>query len=316
MNNEQWHDIAIIGGGVAGLSAAVALARSRRSVVIVDGGEPRNAPAAGAHNVLGNDGIPPLDLIAAGKREAEGYGAEIRAGYAVTARHDADEFAVDLADGTTLRARRLLLATGLVDELPDIPGVSQTWGHSALHCPYCHGWEVRDQRIGVLGTSPNSAHQALLFAQVSDDVTLFTHTMPTLDDDTGARLAARGITIVDGNIARLRTDGESVRSVVLDDGYEHDVDAVVVAPWFVARTELYEQLGGTPTEHPMGKYIETEAMGRTAIPGVWAAGNSSALNAMVAASNGAGVEAAAAINAELVLEDADIAVREQQTINA
>ena len=316
MTDHNHHDdVVIIGGGVAGLSAAVALARSLRSVVVVDAGEPRNAPASGAHNVLGQEGIAPFDLLANGRREATAYGAQIREGYATTARRVDDRFEIGLADGTTLQARRLLLASGLADELPDIPGVAEQWGKSVLHCPYCHGWEVRGQGIGVLGTSPMNVHQALLFRQLSDDVTLFAHTMPELDDETTERLAARGIQLVDGTVERLRVDDEGVRAAVVG-GREFAIDAAVVAPRFIARTDLYEQLGGTPTEHPMGRLIETDPRGQTAVPGVWAAGNASELHAMVAASNGAGVQAAAALNADLVDEDAELAVRERAAVVA
>ena len=304
------HDVAIIGGGVAGLSAAVALGRSLRSVIVVDGGEPRNASASGAHNVLGQDGISPLDLLAAGRREAEAYGAEFHQGYASAARNVDDGFEIDLDDGTTLRARRLMLASGLVDELPDVPGIAEQWGKSVLHCPYCHGWEVRGQRIGVLGTGPMSVHQALLFRQLSDNVTLFAHTMDDVDDETAERLAARGVQLVVGAVDRLRTDQGGVRAVVVN-GRDFPIDAAVVAPRFAARTDVFEQLGGTPTEHPMGVFIETDLAGRTSVPGVWAAGNASELHAMVAASNGAGVQAAAAINGDLVEEDTERAVRER-----
>jgi thioredoxin reductase len=309
MTTDTTYDVVIVGGGAAGLSAAVALARSLRSVLVVDAGEPRNAPADGAHNVLARDGIPPLELLAAGRREAEHYGARIRHDRAVAARRHDGGFEVDLADGETVRARRLLLATGLVDELPDIPGVRELWGKSVLHCPYCHGWEVRGQRIGVLGTSPLNVHQALLFRQLSEDVTLFTHRMPDLDGDAEAKLAALDIPVVNGAVARLRADDGVLRAVVLDDGREFAVDAVTVAPRFVARSDLYEQLGGALTEHPAGAFIATDPAGRTQIPGVWAAGNSSDLAAMVSAATGAGVMAAAAVNADLVAEDAVAAVK-------
>ena len=190
MSTSLTHDVAIVGGGAAGLSAAVALARSLRSVVVVDAGEPRNAPAAGAHNVLAREGVSPLELLAAGRGEAEHYGAEICHDRAVAARRRDDVFELDLASGGTVRARRLLLATGLIDELPDVPGVREFWGTSVLHCPYCHGWEVRGQRIGVLGTSPFSVHQTLLFRQLSADVTLFSHTMPDPGEEAWDQLAA------------------------------------------------------------------------------------------------------------------------------
>jgi thioredoxin reductase len=311
MNTDLMRDVAVIGGGAAGLSAAVTLARSLRSVLVVDAGEPRNAPAAGAHNVLAREGISPMELLAAGQREAQQYGAQIRHDRATAARRRDGGFEVDLAGGETLRARRLLLATGLIDELPDVPGVREFWGTSVLHCAYCHGWEVRGQRIGVLATSPLSVHQALLFRQLSDDVTLFTHQLPDPDDNTQQQLDALDIKVVSGAVRRLRGEHGVLRAAVLDDGHEFGVDAVTVAPRFIARADLYEQLGGTLTQHPAGAFIATAPMGRTDIPGVWAAGNTSDLGAMVAAATGAGVAAATAINADLVAEDTAAAVRAQ-----
>ncbi|WP_026534722.1 NAD(P)/FAD-dependent oxidoreductase [Arthrobacter sp. H14] len=315
MKTEQTHDVAIIGGGAAGLSAAVTLARSLRSVVVVDAGEPRNAPSAGAHNVLGREGIPPLELLAAGRREAEQYGAEVHSGRAESVRRCGDGFEVHLAGGGTLHARRLLLATGLIDELPDVPGVRGFWGESVLHCPYCHGWEVRGQRIGVLGTSPLSVHQALLFRQLSDDVTLFLHTMPEPDDETWEQLFALDIQVVNGTVQRLGSGNGVLQTVVLEDGHEFEVDAVAVGPRVVARADLYEQLGGALTEHPMGAFIEAGPMGRTEIPGVWTAGNVNDLPAMVSVSSGAGVMAGAAINADLVAEDARTAVELRRSLS-
>ncbi len=309
MSTSLTHDVAIVGGGAAGLSAAVALARSLRSVVVVDAGEPRNAPAAGAHNVLAREGVSPLELLAAGRGEAEHYGAEICHDRAVAARRRDDGFELDLASGGTVRARRLLLATGLIDELPDVPGVREFWGTSVLHCPYCHGWEVRGQRIGVLGTSPFSVHQTLLFRQLSDDVTLFSHTMPDPGGQAWDQLAALDIRVVPGVVHGLRGENDAVRAVVLDDGREFGVDAAIVAPRFIARADLYEQLGGTLTDHPNGLFIAAGPMGQTELPGVWAAGNASDLAAMVSVAAGAGVVAAAAINADLVAQDAGAAVR-------
>ncbi|GAB3251553.1 NAD(P)/FAD-dependent oxidoreductase [Arthrobacter pigmenti] len=308
MNTKLTHDVAIIGGGAAGLAAAVTLARSLRSVVVLDAGDPRNAPAAGAHNVLGREGIAPLDLLAAGRREAQQYGAEIRNDPAAAVRRIDDGFVVELASGATVSARRLLLATGLADELPDVPGVREFWGRSVLHCPYCHGWEARGQRIGVLGTSPLSVHQTLLFRQLSDDVTLFLHEMPEPDSEAWEQLAALDVQMVDGRVERLHGEGDALQAVVLEDGTEFPVDAVTVAPRFMARAELYEQLGGTLSEHPLGQFIETGQMGRTDIAGVWAAGNVSDLGAMVSVATGAGTSAGAAINADLVTEDAQAAV--------
>lgn len=247
--------------------------------------------------------------MAAGRREAEHYGADIRHDHAVAARRTAEGFEVGLAGGGTVRARRLLLATGLTDELPDVPGVRQFWGKNVLHCPYCHGWEVRGQRIGILGTSPRGIHQALLFRQLGEDVTLFLHQMPGTGDEAWDQLAALDIPVVSGAVHQLRGEDDVLRAVVLDDGHEFPVDALAVAPRFIARADLYEQLGGALTEHPIGVFIETGPMGRTELPGVWAAGNVSDLGAMAAVSTGAGVTAAAAINADLVAEDTGAAVQ-------
>ncbi|WP_129337965.1 NAD(P)/FAD-dependent oxidoreductase [Cellulomonas endophytica] len=308
-------DVVVVGGGPAGLAAAVALARSLRRVTVVDAGEPRNAPAAGAHNLLGREGVPPRLLLADGRREAEGYGAVVLDDRVVAARRAADDrpeaprFVVDLASGRTLRARRVLLATGLVDELPDVPGVAEHWGGAVLHCPYCHGWEVRGRRVAVLATSARAVHVALLLRQLTPDVTLLTHTAPDLDADAWEALAARDVAVVDGPVERLRSESGVLRAVVLAGGREVAVDAVAVAPRFVARGGLYTALGGTLVEHPMGApVVPADPTGRTPVPGVWAAGNVDDLAAMVAVAAGAGLLAGAGLNGDLVTEDVAAAV--------
>jgi len=148
------YDVVVVGGGAAGLSGALMLARSRRSVVVIDAGAPRNAPAAGVHGLLGREGTPPTELLERARAEVRGYGGHVVNGEVSTVTRDGDGFRVALSDRRAVRARRLLVATGLVDELPDIPGLRDRWGRDVLHCPYCHGWEVRDQAIGVLATGP------------------------------------------------------------------------------------------------------------------------------------------------------------------
>ncbi|WP_454041870.1 NAD(P)/FAD-dependent oxidoreductase [Cellulosimicrobium sp. Marseille-Q8652] len=311
------YDVAIVGGGPAGLSAAVTLARSLRSVVVIDAGEPRNAPAEGAHNLLGREGVPPRELLAAGRAEATGYGAEVRDARVAHASGDADAgFALALDDGATVRARRVLLATGLVDELPDVPGVREAWGSTVLHCPFCHGWEVRGQRVAVLATGPAAAHQVLLFRQLTPHVTLFQHTAPEPDDATWDQLSALGVRVVEGEVERLEVDGRTVRAVVLADGTSFATDAVVVGPQFVARGELFEQLGGTLEEAPAGWFVPADPRGATSVPGVWAAGNSSDLMAQVGASAAAGVMAGAAIHGELATTDVAAAVASRRTPSA
>jgi thioredoxin reductase len=176
---DEIYDVVVIGGGAAGLSGAVALARSRRSVLVIDAGDPRNAPAGHVHDFLTRDGTPPAEIYAAGRDEVTRYGGRVQTGLVTALSRDGDRFRVQIGR-RTVTARRLLVATGLRDELPDVPGLAARWGIDVLHCPYCHGWEVRDKRVGILATGPTASHQALLFRQLSPHVTLLQHTGPAI----------------------------------------------------------------------------------------------------------------------------------------
>ena len=303
-------DVVVIGGGAAGLSGALMLARARRSVVVVDAGTPRNAPAAGVHGLLGRDGTPPAGLLDRGRAEVRSYGGEIVRGEVETVERDGDRFAVRVAGGGTLRARRLLVTTGLVDELPVVPGLRERWGRDVVHCPYCHGWEVRDRAIGVLATGPMSVHQALLFRQWSADVTLFTHRAPAPDPEQAERLAARGIAVVTGEVAALEVAGDRLTGVRLADGTVIARDVVAVAPRMVARAGLLESLGLRAVEHPSGagEHVPADPTGRTEVAGVWVAGNVTDLSAQVGTAAAAAAFAAAQINLDLVTEETDAAV--------
>jgi thioredoxin reductase len=303
-------DVVVVGAGAAGLSGALMLARARRSVVVVDAGAPRNAPAAGVHGLLGRDGMPPAELLARGRAEVGAYGGEIVGGEVETVDRDGDRFVVRLAGGGTLRARRLLVTTGLVDELPDVPGLRERWGRDVVHCPYCHGWEVRDRAIGVLATGPRSVHQALLFRQWSADVTLFLHRAPVPDPEQAERLAARGIAVVTGEVAALEVAGDRLAGVRLADGTVIAREVVAVAPRMVARAGLLASLGLRAVEHPSGagEHVPADPTGRTDVPGVWVAGNVTDLTAQVGAAAAAAALAAAQINADLVTEETDAAV--------
>ena len=201
-------DVAVIGGGAAGLSAALVLARARRSVIVIDAGSPRNAPAEGVHGFLTRDGTSPAELIETGRKEVDSYGGLVVHGEATDARRTADGFRVTLDDGRLVNARRLLVTAGLVDELPDVAGVRERWGRDVVHCPYCHGWEIRDQPLGILGSGPWAVHQALLFRQWTSDRVLFTHTAPALTDEQAEQLAARGIRVVPGIVDSLEVAGD------------------------------------------------------------------------------------------------------------
>ncbi|MEV2278106.1 NAD(P)/FAD-dependent oxidoreductase [Nocardiopsis sp. NPDC049922] len=309
-NNPGVVDVVIVGGGVAGLSGAVTLARSRRSVVVVDSGEPRNAPASGVHGLLSRDGIAPGELLRVGREEVTGYGGRVVPDRVVAVRRNGDGFLVETAGGSRFGARRLLVCTGLVDRLPDIPGLRERWGRDVLHCPYCHGWEVRDQAVGVLATGPAAVHQALLFRQLSDRVTLFRHTAGDLGDEAWERLAARGIAVVDGEVTGLETEKGLLAGVRLASGTRIPLTALVVAPRFEARDDVLAGLGLTAAEHPMaiGDQVGADGSGLTSVPGVWVAGNVSEILEGVPGAAAAGVRAAAAINADLVAADTDAAL--------
>jgi thioredoxin reductase len=318
---EQQYDVVVIGGGAAGLSGAVALARSRRSVLVVDGGEPRNAPADGVHNYLGREGTPPGELLALGRAEVESYGGTVVPRSAVAVGRTDDGFAVALSDGATVTARRLLVATGLVDELPEVLGIAERWGRDVLHCPYCHGWEVRDQPIGILATGPTAVHQALLFRQLSDDVVFFGHTGPELPDDELEQLTARGIRIVEGEVAAVGVTDDRLTGVRLASGEVVPRSVLVVAPRFTARAGILADLGleAAPVEmhgHVVGSAVAADPTGATAVPGVWVAGNVSDLSAQVVVSAAAGLRAGAMINADLVAEETRLAVARHRDVAA
>jgi thioredoxin reductase len=310
---DELYDVVVIGGGAAGLSGALALSRARRSVLVVDSGTPRNAPAGHVHNYLAREGTPPAELLAAGRAEVAGYGGRFRPGEVVAARPGDDGFHLDLADGGSVRARRLLVTTGLVDELPEVPGVRELWGSDVLHCPYCHGWEVRDQAIGVLATNALGVHQALMWRQWSADVTLFLHTAPEPSDDEWEQLAARGVSVVTGEVAALETAGDRLTGVRLASGTVVPRRALVVAPRFTARSGVLASLGLAAADQEMGgvvfgSAVPADAGGATAVPGVWVAGNVTDLRAQVISSAAGGLNAAAALNADLIAEDTRRAV--------
>lgn len=303
-------DVAVIGGGAAGLSAAMVLGRARRSVIVIDAGNPRNAPADAVHGYLTRDGISPVEFVETGQKEVEHYGGLVVRGEVQAARQSDHGFDVSLSDGPSVTARRLLVTTGLVDELPDVPGVRQRWGRDVLHCPYCHGWEVRDQPVGVLGSSAWAMHQTLLFRQWTSDLVLFTHTAPALTDEQGEQLAARGIRVVEGRVDSLEVRDDRLTGVRLADGTVVTRQAVVVGPRFVARAQVLATLGVEPTPHPsgLGEYIAADATGLTDVAGVWVAGNVANVQAQVVTAASEGVIAAAAINADLIAEDTQRAV--------
>ncbi|WP_368497424.1 NAD(P)/FAD-dependent oxidoreductase [Herbiconiux sp. A18JL235] len=321
---EDSFDVIIVGGGSAGLSAALVLSRARRKVAVIDAGLPRNRFAAHMHGFLTRDGIPPLELLELGRAEVVGYGATIVQGRAEAVSGSAGAFAVSVvgasgADETgprILTGRRLVIATGLTDELPAIPGLAEQWGRGAFACPYCDGWENRDSRIAVLATGPQSAHQASLLRQWSSQVAFVGPQAASLDAETRRGFEARGIEIVDTALQELVADeaGELV-GLRLGDGSVREFDVVFAGPRMVNNDALLDQLGAAKGD-AYGEWVASDFTGLTSVPGVWVAGNAAFPGALVPVAVAAGVMAATMINADLVGDDTRQAVEALERVEA
>jgi thioredoxin reductase len=303
--NTTTFDIAVIGGGAAGLSAALVLSRARRRVIVIDAGSPRNAPAAHMQGFLSRDGLPPSELLTIGREEVQAYGGLLYDGTVNgIVNNGANGFDVELSDGHVISARRLLVATGLRDELPDIPGLHERWARDVLHCPYCHGYEVRDRKLGVFGGSPAAVRYAQIVRQWSEDVVYFTPP-ETLVPSERIQLTARGIAIAEGNAQRILVEGDRLTGVELDGGRTVACEALFVPPRFVPQNDLLVGLGCELD--PVG-WPATDETGLTSVPGVWVAGNIANPRAQVVTAAGEGSAAAIAINADLVEEDVRTAI--------
>ncbi|MGW6563818.1 NAD(P)/FAD-dependent oxidoreductase [Streptomyces sp. NPDC054975] len=302
------YDVVVVGGGAAGLSAALVLGRSRRRTLVVDSGEPRNAPSAHMHGFLSRDGMNPAEFLEVGRREIAAYGVEWTTGQvtgAVRELGDAGGFVVTVDDDHLVRARRLVVTTGLVDELPALDGVAERWGREVLHCPYCHGWEVRDQAFGVLAHPVFGAHQALIVSQWSADVTLFPHTAGPLSEEQAAQVAAAGIEVVAGEVAGIAVEDDRFLGVRMADGRVVERDVLFVGTRMTPRDGLLTALGAEARETPLGPFVAVDDTGRTSVPGVWAAGNAIGAQEQVINAASGGYRAGVAINLELIMEDLD-----------
>jgi thioredoxin reductase len=301
------YEVAVIGGGAAGLSAALVLSRARRKVLVVDAGQPRNAPATHLHGYLSRDGIAPGELLAAGRTEVTSYGGEILAGTATELVPEGrNGFWVLLAGGQRISARRLLVTTGLRDELPDIPGLRDRWARDVLHCPYCHGHEVRDRQLGVIGGTPGAVRYAQIVRQWTHDLVYFTPP-DTLTAADRTQLRARAIGVVEGTIDQLVIDDDHLRGIQMRDGCVIPRDALFVPPRFIPNNHLLLGLG---CALDADGWVTADPTGRTSVSGVWAAGNVIDPRAQVITAAGAGSAAAIALNADLVEDDVRNAVRD------
>lgn len=299
------YDAIIIGGGYAGLSAAMQLARANRSVCVIDTGAPRNRFAAASHGFFGQDGMPPRQMIVGARAKLAAY-PSVRFLDAKATAAEADEagFAVTLTkqgsgEGERLSSRKMVLAFGIEDGLPDIPGVRERWGETVLHCPYCHGYEFLGRPLGVLSLKPLSAHQAALIPEWGP-TTFFLNGGEPPDEETQARLAARGVTIEPARVIGLEGDAPRLSGVRLADGRLVEVVALYLAPSTSLRSPIAGQLGCALEDGPFGPIIRTDSMKMTSVPGLYAAGDIASARHNATFASADGVMAGASVHHALI----------------
>ncbi|MBZ9680827.1 MULTISPECIES: NAD(P)/FAD-dependent oxidoreductase [unclassified Mesorhizobium] len=268
------YDLAVIGGSFAGLSAAMQAARARRTVLVIDAGQPRNRFAAHSHGFLGQDGRTPGAILDDARRQLLAYPTA----RLVTARADkaiansSSDFEITTDGGETFGAARLVLATGVRDILPEVPGLAEQWGRTVLHCPYCHGYEVSTGPLGVLATGPMSMHQAQLISDWGD-VTLFGNGLIKPDADEMHALESRNVRFEPATVNELSDDGSGGLVVHLVDGRQAGVKAIFTAPRNTMASPLAEQLGCGLKDGLLGPMISVDDRQQTTVPGVYAAGD-------------------------------------------
>lgn len=298
-------DCVIVGGGAAGLSAALVLGRARRVTLLIDAGAQSNLAAHGIGGLLGFDGVPPAQLYAQGRRELAAYpNVEVRSGEVVTAGVAEGGFVVEMADGGAVRTRRVLLAMGMRYETPELPGMAQLWGSSVFHCPFCHGWEVRDKPLAVLANGDRAVHMATMLRGWSDDVVLLTNGRAELADDQRSRLGEAKVEVDERMVTELRSADGELEAVVFADGASMARSGLLVATTLHQRSALAATLGVSfAAASPVSaEAIEIDAMYRTSVPAVFAAGDVSAQMPQVAAAIAAGSAAAASVVASFLEE--------------
>jgi thioredoxin reductase len=298
-------DCIVVGAGAAGLSAALVLGRARRRTLVVDAGGQSNRDATGIGGLLGHDGRAPAELYAAGRDELAAYPTvQLRSGEVLGGERQDAGFVLELADGSREVTRRVLLATGMDYRFPALPGIAERWGRSVFHCPFCHGWEVRDQPLGVLDRGAAGVNRALLLRVWSDDVTLLADGPAELEAHDAERLRAAQVTVDERRVAGLRGPERSLTAITFADGGEHPCRGLLVPVTLHQRSALAEQLGAAAADPGpvVVDAIEVDAAFHTNVPGIFAAGDVSPQMPSVANAVAAGSSAAARIVHDLIAE--------------
>jgi thioredoxin reductase len=286
-------DVVVIGGGPAGLSAALLLGRCRRHVVVCDAGRPRNAAADALHGYLTRDGVPPSELLRLGREELRPYAVELRQVLVTDVVQALNGFEVHLETGERLAARTVLLATGVQDHLPEIPGLADCYGISVHHCPYCDGWEVRDRMLAVIGQGAGAAGLALSLKTWSDRVVLCTNGRARVSPDHRRQLASHGVAVVDRRITAVDHEHGRVRALKVDGGDAIACEAVFFATGQTPQSDLPKRLGCDITRKGT---VKTDRLGQTCVPGLYVVGDASRDVQFVIVAAAEGAKAAVAIN--------------------
>ena len=290
------YDVVIVGGGPAGLSAALVLGRCRRRVLLCDAGAPRNERARELHGYLTRDGMPPLELLRAGRQELAPYGIEVRDVRVTGVAANPDGFSVVMADGRETAARAVLIAGGVRDVFPEIPGLEDCYGISAHHCPYCDGWEEREKVIAVIGNGASGSALALALKTWSDQVVLCPHGRARLQPNHRTQLAAHGIPIHEGRITRVEHERGRVTALVLAGGDRVACDTIFMSTRQRPQCDLPKELGCSLTRQGL---VKTDHLGQTRVPGLYVAGDASRDVQFVIVAAAEGAKAAVAINKAL-----------------
>jgi thioredoxin reductase len=293
---EPW-DCVVVGGGAAGLSAALVLGRARQRTLLVDAGEPSNRFAHHIGGLLGQDQRPAADFYADGRREVLSYPTtEIRSGSVTGGARTADGFELELADGGRLAARQVILATGSDYVFEPIPGATERWGRSVFHCPFCHGWEVSGRALGVFDPAESGVHRALLLSAWSDDVTLFTNGPAALEPEQLRRLAVAGVAVEERPVAALEGPGDELEQVRFEDGAGRAIGGLLIAVQLRERSDLARRLGAEIEANPLNAdAVKVDGAFRTSVPGLSAAGDVQTQMPSVTSAITAGSAAASAV---------------------
>jgi thioredoxin reductase len=300
------YDAVIVGAGSAGLSAALALGRARRKVLVLNSGAPRNAPADVSHNFFTRDGTPPTELLKIGLEQLKPYGTEVQTRNAESINKTKDVFELTLDDGQRVVSRRIILATGVIDILPDIPGFRELWGKNIHHCPYCHGWEVRDRPLAVYAQGELGYQFAIMIRHWSKDLVVCSNGDAKFSNEQRQHLKQLGLKLIETPIEKLETSEQKLHGIVFRDGTTLKREHIFSRPPQQQRSPLVKQLGCEMSDD--GIYVKVTMGGETSVPGVYAAGDMMSPMQAVSSAVASGTMAGAMLNHALVFEEAKQAV--------